>query len=116
MIHEIPTCHRRHKQCRAKKQPVGVPNGKGHPARTLLADGFEKAFVGWFTRCGQPTVAVYDLAKCINILIKRDKMTRNEAEEFIEFNVTGAWCGEGTPAFMETGSIPELNDLLAQDD
>lgn len=81
---------------------------------TLLADGFEGAFIGWFTRCGKPTVAVYDVAKCIKILMKRDKMTRDEAEEYFEFNVVGAWCGEGTPAFVETGTIRELEDLLSQ--
>ncbi len=33
----------------------------------LLAYGFEGAFIGVATRCGQPTLAVYSSDKCINI-------------------------------------------------
>jgi hypothetical protein len=84
---------------------------KSQPDRTLVADGFEAAFIGWFTRCGQPTVAVYDMKRCVKILMKRDKMTREEAEEYIDFNVTGAWLGKGTPAFIERGTLGELHEI-----
>jgi len=66
---------------------------------TLLADGFEDAFIGYFWRCGKPVVACYDYEKCVRILIKRDKMTDEGAREFLEYNTVGAWVGEGTPAF-----------------
>lgn len=68
---------------------------------TLLADGFEEAFIGYcqqFTK----TLACYDRAKCIDILMKRDGMTEEEAEEFFEFNVTGAFVGDHTPVFLVT--------------
>jgi|TARA_R100001460_G_scaffold44048_2_gene80585 hypothetical protein len=68
----------------------------------LLADGFEKAFIGVGKRCGQPDIAVYDQLKCIDILEKRDGMTIDEAEEFFEFNVLGSWVGEQTPLFLDT--------------
>jgi len=64
----------------------------------LLADGFEDALVG-HVQVFSKIVALYDRAKCIKILMKRDKMTREEAEEFFEFNVTGAYVGERTPGF-----------------
>lgn len=64
----------------------------------LLADGFEGALVG-YVEIFNNTVALYDRKKCIEILVKRDKMTEDEAEEYFQFNVTGAYVGENTPAF-----------------
>jgi hypothetical protein len=71
----------------------------------LLADGFEGAFIGVSTRCGQPTLAVYDANKCLQILIDRDDMTHEEALEYFNFNVIGAWVGEETPLFLESMSL-----------
>ena len=67
----------------------------------LLADGFEAALIGTGERWGQPTIAVYDREKCIEVLEKRDGMTQEEANEFFEFNVVGAWVGEQTPIFVD---------------
>jgi len=64
----------------------------------LLADGFEDALIG-HVQIFSKTAALYDRAKCIKILRKRDGMTEEEAEEFFEFNVAGAYVGEHTPAF-----------------
>ena len=68
----------------------------------LKADGFDKAILGVGRRCSQPDLIVYDYDKCCEILVKRDKMTYEEAEEFMEFNVVGAWVGESTPIFVHT--------------
>ena len=38
--------------------------------------------------------------ECIDILVQRDKMSYNEAMEYMEFNVLGSWVGEETPIFM----------------
>lgn len=62
-----------------------------------LADGFEDAFVGIATQFNR-TFAVYDRAKCIEILAK--DMSHDEAEEYFQFNVEGAYVGENTPAFI----------------
>lgn len=66
----------------------------------LKADGFDDAAIGVAERCGQPAILVYDAEKCISILMKRDKMTREEAEEFFSFNTEGAWVGKKTPAYV----------------
>jgi len=66
----------------------------------LLADGFDDAIIGYAQRCGQPALAVYDRERCIDVLMKRDGMTHEEAEEFFEFNVVGAWVGDRTPLFL----------------
>mgnify|MGYP001296123174 FL=1 len=77
----------------------------------LLADGFEGAFIGVSTRCGQPTLAVYDANKCLQILIDRDDMTHEEALEYFNFNVIGAWVGDETPLFLESMSLIEACNL-----
>lgn len=66
----------------------------------LLADGFEDAIIGMAERCSQPMLVVYDADKCIDILVERDGLSYEEAEEYFSFNVTGAWMGEGTPLFL----------------
>ena len=67
---------------------------------TLLADGLEDAFIGFFQRINEPRIAVYDYEKCIQILMERDNMDEDEADEYLQFNTVGAWVGEGTPAFI----------------
>lgn len=67
----------------------------------LLADGFDAALVGVARRCGQPTLAVYDYELGLRVLMERDGMTRDEAAEYMEFNVVGAWVGPGTPIWLE---------------
>ena len=66
----------------------------------LLADGFKEALIGLGHRFTY-AVAVYDRQKCLDILIARDGMTGEEAEEYFSFNVEGAFMGEHTPVFLE---------------
>ena len=66
----------------------------------LLADGFEEAFLGVSEVFGRPPLATYDRDKCIDILVERDGMTYEEAVEHFDFNVTGAWVGDGTPIYL----------------
>jgi hypothetical protein len=53
---------------------------------------------------------IYDEDKCIQILMERDGMTDEEAIEFFEFNVVGAYVGEYTPVYVRLGST--LEDVL----
>lgn len=65
----------------------------------ILADGFDDAFLG----IGQQFnnfIAVYDRFKCIQIL--SEDMSLEEAEEYFDFNVVGAYVGENTPVFVDT--------------
>jgi hypothetical protein len=65
----------------------------------LLADGFEDAYMGIGRQFTKPPFAVYDRAKCIEIL--SSEMSEEEAEEYFQYNVEGAWVGENTPVFIE---------------
>ena len=45
-------------------------------------------------------VLVYSVDKIIEILIDRDGMTEEEAVEFFEFNIEGAYMGRMTPVYV----------------
>lgn len=69
-------------------------------AEALTADGFDEAIIGVAERCGQPTLVVYDAARCIEILARREGWDREQADEYFRFNTLGAWVGPNTPLFM----------------
>jgi hypothetical protein len=64
----------------------------------MIPDGLEDAFIGVAVQFNKH-IAIFDYDKCLTILMK-DGMTYHEAEEYMEFNVTGAYVGENTPAFL----------------
>jgi len=66
----------------------------------LLADGFDDALIG-ITE-GMNPVSVYDVDKCIEVLIRDSKMNQEDAVEYFYFNVVGAYIGEKTPMFLRT--------------
>ena len=72
-----------------------------HIDGAIIYDGFEAALVGFGYQFNYP-VAVYDKERCLEILTERDGMSWEEAVEYFEFNVSGAWVGESTPVFLET--------------
>ena len=74
---------------------------KAHEEWILTADGFDEAFTGVteFFPENLPR-AVYSYEKCVDILMQRDGMDREEALEYMEFNVTGAYVGKQTPVFV----------------
>lgn len=70
----------------------------------LKADGYDEAIIGqayvWRNN-GQFNVFVYDAEKIRSILMKKG-MDSDEAREFIEFNIEGAYVGDYTPIFVWT--------------
>lgn len=70
----------------------------GEDETIMLADGFEDAFIGVGRQFNRP-FAIYDRGFCIDILM--EDMSNEEAEEYFEFNVQGAYVGESTPVFVE---------------
>jgi len=80
----------------------------GSDVGVLLADGFEGAFLGFGTSF-TTDVAVYDYGRCIEIL--EADMLREDAEEYFEFNVRGAYVGVGTPVFMTMGNLEDVDGL-----
>lgn len=58
----------------------------------LLADGFNDAILGVDEK---EMRLIYSVSKCLDIL--KLNMSREEAVEYFEFNVSGAYMGEKTP-------------------
>jgi len=67
---------------------------------TLLADGFDAALIGFSQRMNEPMLAVYSYEKMVQVLIDNDDLSYDDAVEYIDFNVVGAWVGEQTPIIV----------------
>lgn len=68
----------------------------------MLADGLDEALIGICTRNGKEPIAAYSYEKVLQIFMDRDGMTHDDAVEFFDFNVIGAYVGPHTPCFIET--------------
>lgn len=64
----------------------------------LLADGFDAALIGFGAQFNQ-RLAVYDYDKCVAIL-QGSGMRYEDAVEWMEYNVVGAYMGRRTPVFI----------------
>ena len=64
----------------------------------LIADGFDEAIIG-YTHRGQ---LVYKVSKMLDILMTREKMSECDADEYLSYNVLGAYVGEMTPVYIYT--------------
>ena len=83
--------------------------------RLMKADGLEDAIIGVGSRINMPDVLIYSYNKCIKIFMERDGMTHEEAVEWMDYNVTGAWLGETTPIFVhEIPSDQEVDEYLEE--
>jgi hypothetical protein len=84
--------------------------------KTLLMDGFDKAFIGGLRKFGQSLpIAVYDFDKVMDILMERDGLDEDDAAEHIEFNMLGGWHGEGTPCMLFRCTLREFVDECGGD-
>jgi len=72
----------------------------GEDAETMLfADGFDDAIVGVGNVFGGKLCAIYDTDLVLKQCMK-DGMEYDEALEFFDFNIAGAYVGEQTPIFI----------------
>lgn len=71
------------------------------PEGTVLADGFDRAFVG----ISHDQRAVYDIDTIIDILVE-DGMTAAEALEYFEYNIAFAYVGPQTPIYIFLYNFP----------
>jgi hypothetical protein len=65
----------------------------------LYADGFDDCILGLTFRDSTPVV-LYSSSRIIQSLSK--DMPEEEAIEYFEFNINGAYVGERTPMYVET--------------
>ena len=69
----------------------------------LKADGLDEAIIGeayvWRGNTRE-NVLVYSCDKIVDILTYRDGISEQDAIEFIEYNIEGAYMGKDTPVFV----------------
>lgn len=75
--------------------------------KILRCDGFDRHVIGIAHPFGRQPVLAYDTEGIIDQLV-RDGMSHEEAREHFDFNIAGAYVGEGTPVFISR--IPELDE------
>ena len=76
----------------------------------LKWDGFDNAIIGVGERCNTDSMIVYDYDKMVKVLVTRDDMSYEEAEEYIDFNIVGAWIGDTTPIIVTKKNIEEIEE------
>ena len=81
---------------RKKRQEELVEKIAQANEEALLADGLDDALVGFDTK-GR---AVYSVNEIIGILMSRDGMSEEAAQEFFDFNIECAYVGEFMPFYM----------------
>jgi hypothetical protein len=68
---------------------------------TIFTEDLDEAFIGiGYVFNGVPR-ACYDKNRIIEILINRDSMTPEVAEEYFEFNIASLYAGKRTPMIIE---------------
>ena len=82
---------RRKKRLEELKEAIASANEEA-----MLVDGHDDALAGYDTQ-GR---AIYFVDAIIGRLMQRDGMAQEEAIEFFDFNIAGAYVGEYTPIYM----------------
>ena len=71
----------------------------------LLCGGFDEAIIGLAERINLGPVVAYDVDKMLKIMVERDGMSYEDAMEYFDYNILGAWMGENTPVYIQTYRI-----------
>ena len=66
----------------------------------MKIDGFDDCICGIVERFGMDTVLLYHTDTMIEKMVNQDGMEYSDAVEYFDFNIKGAWMGEGTPCFF----------------
>lgn len=64
--------------------------------KAMFADGFDESIMGY----SSDGKVIYSAGQIIGTLMNRDGMTEEEAVEYFNFNIDGAYVGEYTPIYM----------------
>jgi hypothetical protein len=77
----------------------------------FLFDGFDEAFIGYSDAINRPKQAVYSYEKMIQICIGKDKLTYDEAIDYVDYNCFNTWVGENTPIIVINPFIDDSQPL-----
>ena len=71
----------------------------------MKIDGFDDCICGIVERHGMDALLLYDTNTMIEKLMDKDGMDYEDAVEYFDFNIKGAWMGEGTPCFFKNSFL-----------
>lgn len=71
----------------------------------LEPEYFDDAIIGAAQRSDGLFVVAYSEPKIIELLIKNERMDPEEAMEWYQFKILGAFMGEETPVFIDDGIL-----------
>ena len=89
--------------------------------QTLFADGFDKAILGVSDEWIELPRIIYSKIKMVDILME-EGMSHEEAVEYLEYNVWGAYVGKGTPIYandfngVSRDEIEEILEMMTSSD
>ena len=83
----------------------------------IKADGFDDCLIGLGFKFGNRGTLIYDQAKVIQKLIDNSegKITEEEALEYYDYNILGAYVGENMPIFVESCTMDDIQEMIDQD-
>ena len=82
----------------------------------IMVDGHDNALVGLGQRLGKDgheAFLIYDIAVVLDNLVQMG-MEPDEAVEYFQFNIQGAYLGIHTPAFMSFSDAEEIRANIDQ--
>ena len=71
-----------------------------NPETYLLTEEYDDALIGYVEQWNAPITAIYSAEKVVESL-QTDGLSYEDAWEYFEFNIAGAYVGEHTPSFIE---------------
>lgn len=86
------------------------------PEGCIAWDGFDSCAIGLAERCGSGPLVIYDFDAMVQLRVDRDGLSLDDAAEYIEFNIIGAYVGENTPYIMtERLNVDDETDIAGAD-
>lgn len=90
----------------------------------LKIDGFDNALIGiatvWQRAEGgggrRIDTLIYDGDAIVSILMHESGLSLDEAEEYISFNIEGAYVGEATPILVWPCAMGRVEEILAAEE
>lgn len=71
------------------------------PDAMVLDERFDGCIIGIVRIYGMSDTVGYDVKKIIEVL-KKEGLSREDAEKYFEFNIRGAYVGKTTPVYIDT--------------
>jgi hypothetical protein len=82
--------------------------------QTLFADGYDEAIIGY--QASSPARVIYSANKMVEIFVRDNEATEEEAYEFLSYNTWNAYVGEGTPIYLWEANRQEIEYFVIEDE